>query len=186
VRRIVLTGGHGVGKSSLISTLEVQGECVIHEAAATIRRLGQANGDPFPEDAPDFESRALALHMLRESRVPASAERVFLDRGAPDHLAYARCGRWSLSEPETRTCQEARYDAAFLVEPPEGGVPTLGRPEAAFCARLVGIIEGVYAELGIPVIRLPHMPVDDRVALILRAVRAAPGEHELATGAKPT
>lgn len=51
MQRFVLTGGHGVGKSSLIAALELRGEHVSHEAAATIRRLGRAGGDPFPEDA---------------------------------------------------------------------------------------------------------------------------------------
>lgn len=171
MQRFVLTGGHGVGKSSLIAALELRGEHVVHEAAATIRRLGRAGGDPFPEDMPGFESRALALHMLRESRIPASASRVFLDRGAPDHLAYARAGQWPLSESEITACLGAHYDLALMIEPPTSGVPTIGRAETAFCRRLVAIIDEVYAESGIPVIRLPYMPVDDRVALILHAVR---------------
>lgn len=171
MQRFVLTGGHGVGKSSLIAALELRGEHVVHEAAATVRRLGRANGDPFPEDVPDFESRALKLHMLREDRIPASAHWVFLDRGAPDHLAYARAGRWPLSESEIATCRSARYDLAFMVEPPTSGVSTISRVEAAFTCRLVAIIEEVYAESGIPVIRVPYMPVDDRVTFIRRTVR---------------
>lgn len=171
MRRFVLTGGHGVGKSSLAAALELRGEHVVHEAAATVRRAGQAYGDPFPEDAPDFESRALALHLLREDRIPASIPRVFLDRGAPDYLAYARTGQWRLSETEISACLAARYDAVFMVEPPASGVPTIGRAEEAFCRRLVAIIEDVYAESGIPAIRVPYMSVDDRVALILHTVR---------------
>lgn len=175
MQRFVLTGGHGVGKSSLIAALELRGEHVVHEAAATIRRLDRATGDSFPEDEPDFESRVLKLHLLREDRIPASAHRAFLDRGAPDHLAYARAGRWPLSESEIAACRSARYDLAFMVEPPTSGVSTIGRVEASFCRRLVAIIEEVYAESGIPVIRVPCMPVDDRVALILHEVRDTAG-----------
>lgn len=171
MRRFVLTGGHGVGKSSLTAALELRGEHVIHEAAATVRHADQAAGNPFPEDSPDFESRALALHLLREHRVPGSARRVFLDRGAPDYLAYARTGRWPLTEAETETCTSARYDMVFMVEPPASGVPTIGRTEDAFCRRLVAIIEHVYAESGILAVRVPYMSVDDRVALILHTVR---------------
>jgi predicted ATPase len=189
MERFVLTGGHGVGKSSLIAALELRGEHVVHEAAATIRSLGRANGDPFPEETPDFESCVLALHLLRESRVPPSAQRVFLDRGAPDHLAYARAGRWPLSGSEIASCRDAHYALAFMVEPPASGVPTIGRAEADFCRRLVAMIEEVYAESGIPVIKLPYMPVDDRVALILHTVRdrtATQTVPESSAGTKPT
>lgn len=172
MKRYVLTGGHGVGKSSVIAALELRGEYVVYEAAATIRCLGRARGQPFPEDSPDFESRALSLHLRRENQVPATANRVFLDRGAPDHLAYSRTGRWPLTEAEIAACQSARYDLAFLVEPPSSGLPTVGRVEAAFCCQLVAAIEETYAELGIPVVRLPYEPVGKRAALILHTVRA--------------
>lgn len=77
MKRYVLTGGHGVGKSSIIAALEQRGEHVVHEAAATVRILGHARGQPFPEDDSSFESSALSLHLQRESRVPATAHRVF-------------------------------------------------------------------------------------------------------------
>jgi predicted ATPase len=172
MKRYVLTGGHGVGKSSIIASLELRGEHVVHEAAATVRSLGQARGQPFPEDAADFESLALALHLRRESRIPATAHRAFLDRGAPDHLAYSRTGPWLLTRAETAACQSARYEVAFLAEPPSPPPPTVSRVEAAFCRRLVAAIEEGYAELGIPVVRLPYAAVDERVTLILRTVGA--------------
>jgi predicted ATPase len=181
VKRYVLTGGHGVGKSSIIAALEQRGEHVVHEAAATVRDLARARGEPFPEDSADFESRALSVHLQRESRVAATARRVFLDRGAPDHMAYSRAGSWPLTKTELAACRSARYDLAFLAEPPSSGLPTVGRVEAAFCRRLVAAIEDIYAELGVTVVRLPYRPVDERVALILHTVRAV-----AATLAMPT
>lgn len=174
MKRYVLTGGHGVGKSSVIAALEHRGEHVAYEAAATIRSLGHARGQPFPEDIPDFEGRALSLHLQRESRVPATAHRVFFDRGATDHLAYSRIGGWPLTEAEVAACRSVRYDLAFLAEPPSSGLPTVGRVEAAFCRRLVAAIEEIYTELGIPVVRLPYGPVGERVALIVHTVRVDP------------
>ena len=173
MKRYVLTGGHGVGKSSVIAELELRGEHVVHEAAATIRSVGRAQGQAFPEDMPDFESRALSLHFQRESQVPTSAQRVFFDRGAPDHLAYSRTGRWPLTQAEVAACRSTHYDLAFLAEPPSSGPPTVDRVEAAFCRRLVAAIEETYTELGTPVVKLPYGPVSDRVALVLRTVHAS-------------
>lgn len=156
MRRYVLTGGHGVGKSSTILALEQLGEHVVFEAASTVRDVERARRRAFPEDDADFESRVLALHLRREVQVPRTATRVFLDRGAPDHLAYARVGHWSLSAVEASACAAARYELAFLVEPPPDGVPTLSRVEAAFCRRLVHMIVEVYEELAVPLVRVPY------------------------------
>lgn len=170
MRRFVLTGGHGVGKTSTILALEQMGEHVVFEAASSVRALGRAQGVPFAEDGPDFEATALALHLQRERAIPEAARRLFLDRGAPDHLAYCQVGRWSLSEAEAAACRTARYDAAFLVDPPPGGVPTLGRAETRFCERLVRAIEEVYRQAGTPLVRVPYAECRNRALFILDTV----------------
>lgn len=167
----MLTGGHGVGKTSIILDLEQMGEYVVFEAASSVRSLSRAHGVPFPEDRPDFEARALALHLQRERAVPGSVRRVFLDRGAPDHLAYGRVGRWPLSPAEQAACRAAQYDAVFLVEPPPDGVPTLTRGEAQFCQRLVPVLEQVYRENGTPCIRVPYDVCRSRALFILETIR---------------
>ena len=127
-------------------------------------------GTPFPTDDPGFEAKALCLHLAREAAVPSLARRVFFDRGALDHLAYARSGHWELTPAEIRSCTRPRYDLAFLIEPPPAGIPTLSHAEAAFVGQLVAQIEIVYAEAGIPLIRVPYRPCDERARLILHQV----------------
>lgn len=170
MKRIVLTGGHGVGKSSLLLALEERGEHVVFEAAGHVRQLDRARGIAFPEDEPDFESRVLARHLSREEALAGDVGRVFFDRGAPDHLAYARVGHWSLSPAETMACRARRYDLVVLVEPPPQGVATLDRVEAQFCGRLVGELERVYAALGMAARRLRWDEVDRRAETILNLV----------------
>jgi predicted ATPase len=172
VKRYVLTGGHGVGKSSIILALEEIGEHVLFEAAAGVRALERANGAPFPDDSADFESKALALHLRRERLVPGSLPRIFLDRGAPDHLAYSRVGRWPLNANEVGACMSARYEAVFLVEPRPEGVPTIDRVEARFCERLVRAIEQLYREAGTPIVRVPYAPCRTRARFILNTITA--------------
>jgi len=172
VRRFVLTGGHGVGKTSIIAALEMLGENVVHEAASTVRAADRARGLAFPEDETNFEMRVLGLHLRREEEVRPEASRFFLDRGAPDHLAYAQVGHWSLGTAETSRCLGARYDAAFMIEPPPGGVPTLNRGEVEFCRRLTGALERVYQEMAIPLVRVPHGPLDARCRSVLAGAEA--------------
>jgi predicted ATPase len=167
MKRIVLTGGHGVGKSSLLLALEESGEHVVFEAAGHVRQLDRARGIAFPEDEPNFESRALARHLSREEAVAGRVGRVFFDRGAPDHLAYARVGHWHLGRAETAACRSRRYDLVVLVEPPPHGVANLTRVEAQFCERLVGELERVYAALGMVVRRLTWDNIDRRTEAVL-------------------
>lgn len=168
MRRIVLTGGHGVGKTSVLLALEDRGEHVVSEAAHDVRLLAHARGVAFPEDQPDFESRVLARHLAREHAVPSHVSRVFLDRAAPDHLAYATIGHWPLTNAEVAACRSHRYDHVFLLDGPPGGPATLDRVESAFCRRLVTELERVYADLDMPIHRLAWASMDDRVATILR------------------
>lgn len=170
MHRFVLTGGHGVGKTSLLHALEEAGETVVQEAAAAIRALGRARGNPFPEDALDFESRALALHLHREVAVPTTTTRLFLDRGAPDYLAYTQIGHWTLTDTEIATASAATYDLALIVELPDPPPATLDRGETAFCRRLVATLHRQYDELGIPVVRVPYGPVDDRIRFIVDTI----------------
>jgi predicted ATPase len=167
VRRFVLTGGHGVGKSSLIRALEAQGEAVAYEAAQDVRLRLEARGTAFPTDREDFESLCLALHRQREERATTCAERVFLDRGAPDHLVYAELGHWTLTPDEIEYCLASRYDAVFLVLPHQQPT-TLARSEQVFSERLTEALRTMYAEqLGMVVHEVPPGALADRVNSVL-------------------
>jgi predicted ATPase len=173
VDRYALFGTHGAGKSSIIFALEEIGETVVFEAAPAIRRISEANGDPYPDDKPDFESRVLRLHQLREDRVCPNVSRVFVDRGGPDHLAYSKIGQWPLSDDEISFCLQPRYCAAFLIEPPPLGAPAVSPVEASFSARQVREAEAIYRKIGIPVIRVPYGPFKRRVSLVLDSAKQA-------------
>lgn len=170
VKRFLLTGGHGVGKTSILLALEARGQHVVFEAAEAVQRVERARGNAFSDDDADFESRALALHVLREEAVNPVADRVFFDRGAADHLAYSRVGRWPLREAEKQICSEITYDAAFLIEPPPDR-HHLDRVEHAFNQRLVAQVESLYTELGVPLWRIPYAPLVARVAEVLDVAR---------------
>jgi predicted ATPase len=166
--RFVLTGGHGVGKSSLIRALESHGEAVIYEAAQDVRLRLEAQGVAFPTDRDDFESLCLTLHRQREERVMSGTERVFLDRGAPDHLVYAELGHWILTSQEVDYCLAANYDGVFLVLPHEPLLPTLSRSERTFSRRLSEALHKMYAErLGMVVHEVPPGALTERVGFVL-------------------
>jgi predicted ATPase len=168
VKRFVLTGGHGVGKTSLIRELEARGETITDEAAQDVRLRLEAHGAPFPMDRDDFESLCLTLHRQREDQVPSSGQRVFHDRGAPDHLAYAELGNWTLSADEISYCLAARYDAVFLVLPHDRAATNLSRIEQLFSDRLTHALHDLYTvRLGMVVHEVPPGDLSDRVNYVL-------------------
>jgi predicted ATPase len=173
--RYVLTGGHGTGKSSIIHGLEERGEHVVTEAAAALMALGRARGVAFPDDETCFQSTVIDLQRRREARVPATAGRVFLDRGLPDATAYAAAGHWRLSPADLRWIADARYDRVFHVDPPPDGVPTLTDGESAFCDRLCRELDAAYGALGMPPLHVPYAPLDERVAFVLGTLAGGPG-----------
>jgi predicted ATPase len=166
--RFVLTGGHGVGKSSLIRALESRGETVVYEAAQDVRLRLEAQGVAFPTDRDDFESLCLTLHRQREARATAGTDRVFLDRGAPDHLVYTELGHWTLTSGEVNDCLAVNYDAVFLVLPHAPEIPTLSVSERTFSRRLSEALHKMYAErLGMVVHEVPPDTLTQRVGFVL-------------------
>lgn len=168
MKKYILTGGPGTGKSTLILALEKQGEHIIKEAAEDHIKLRQAQGQPEPWTEPDFQDEILDLQIQREQRIPKEAERVFIDRGATDGLAYAQPG----TEIYKRLLQEAKtrkYEKVFLIE-------TLGTTEKTEVRRenheeavkLAQKLEQIYKYLGYEVIRIPVGTVQERLEKILK------------------
>lgn len=65
--RYVLTGGHGVGKTSLALYLQLKGEHIIRESASDYKYVKMAQGDSFPFDHPNFESEIFSIQLEREN-----------------------------------------------------------------------------------------------------------------------
>ena len=57
MKKYVLTGMSGAGKSCLITALELRNEYVVREAARDYIEYQKANGVAAPSQAPDFEEK---------------------------------------------------------------------------------------------------------------------------------
>jgi len=168
MKRFVLTGGHGVGKTSLILALEQCGEWVIREAGGDLLRYRRALGQPFPTDEKDFEAAVLRLHIEREQKVPVGIRRVFIDRGRPDHLAYSRLFHWPLPAELQEAVMAVRYDAVFFIDgSSEYGVGLRPEAEKRESQRIAEEIMKVYQELNYTLQYVPPAALQERVKHIL-------------------
>ena len=80
MRRFILTGAPGAGKTAILRQLEIDEFGVVEEAATDVIALEQARGVAEPWTDPGFIDRIVALQ--RQRRLAASGETQFHDRSA--------------------------------------------------------------------------------------------------------
>lgn len=119
-KKIVITGGPGTGKSSVIHHLEHQGYHCLHEVSREITADAQKQGitQLF------LEKPILFSEKLREARigqykaaVKSGGNLVFLDRGLPDVVAYMDYYHTSYSSEFIEACNQYRYAQVFILPP---------------------------------------------------------------------
>lgn len=168
MKKYILTGGPGTGKSSIIRALELyHKEQVIDEAAEDYIRLRQAQGVKEPWLEKDFQEGILKLQILREQKIHPEAKRVFIDRSVLDGLAYTEDEqiKKKILEAEKKAGYEKKV---FLIEHLGQTEKTAVRRENHEEAVKLGEKLGqIYKELGYEVIRIPAGPLEERVAKVL-------------------
>ena len=117
-KRIVLTGGPGVGKSSIIHFLKEIGFSVREEVFTKIFEIAKNKGN-FNEE---FLHSQELIHELISAQIHLEdqdemKEFVFLDRSCIDIWGFARNMGIVLKNKDKMTLEGRHYDLVFLVEP---------------------------------------------------------------------
>ena len=126
-KRIVITGGPSVGKTSLIEHLkslghpcfpEVIREFTIEETENKTTENLKSNPIVFADDSVLFNQRLMAgrSKQYKESQ-QLDAEYIFFDRGLPDVLAYMDFFDQTYDETFTKACEDMPYDMVFILPP---------------------------------------------------------------------
>ena len=174
-RRIVLTGGPGSGKTSLIEALEQRGLPRTFETGrAIIRGQVEVGGTALPWADREAYAR---LMLAMDSRTHAGAEAlsgpVFFDRGVPDVVGYLRLCGLPIPEDLAAAAVNLRYDPLVFIAPPWSEIFTNDaerKQDFAEAARTHAVMAQVYAELGYTLVELPRISVEDRVDFVLERV----------------
>jgi predicted ATPase len=155
--RYVITGGPGVGKTTLCNELRARGYTVIDEVARQI--IAEENEKPrgvLPwNDLVGFQYLVLQKQETAESQTCGDA---FLDRGILDGIAYCRIGGVQAPAKMLQAAKHPRYDLVFLLDRLQSYRKDAERREdAAYAAQLHEGIERVYREHGYTVVRVPDL-----------------------------
>lgn len=119
-RKIIITGGPGTGKSSIIEELKKRGHICFEEISRQVTLEARKNG----VEQLFLTQPLLFSQLLLEGRTKQFAEAdsydnstIFIDRGLPDVLAYMDFFGSEYPQSFVETCQNNSYDRVFIVSP---------------------------------------------------------------------
>lgn len=174
-KKIVITGGPGTGKSSIIKHLESQGHYCLHEVSRQITIEAQQQGieQLFLERPLLFSEKLLEARINQHiEAVQLSKDQIFLDRGIPDVVAYMDYFRTAYPSQFTLACQNYEYDKIFLLPPWEEIYTSDNERYESFEQALVihEHLKNSYITYGYDPIIVPTGTIDKRSSFILNSL----------------
>ncbi len=177
VRRYVVTGAPGAGKTVLVAGLRARGVAVVAEAATDVIAASQAEGVEQPWTQAWFCDRIAVLQRKREIAAVAGSvtEQVF-DRSPLCTLALAHyldqpVGPVLAGEVD-RVVRERVYESVVFLVRPLGFVEATAARRISYPESLVfeRVHETVYREHGFRLVDIPPGPVPARVDQVLSLI----------------
>ena len=119
-KRIVITGGPGTGKSSIINELSNRKYTCYEEVSRQVTKAARKDGiDQLFLTKPLLFSELLLTARIKQFK-KAEAEStpvIFYDRGLPDVLAYMEYLNTNYPKYFKEKCESNKYDQIFILPP---------------------------------------------------------------------
>jgi len=181
VRRYIITGAPGAGKTAIIRQLELDGFGVVEEAATDINALAHAHGIDRPWADPSFIDAIAKLQRDRQIRAARQPDAVqFHDRSVVCTAALAFYLGHPFSPVLAGELQRVREDAiyqrrVFFVRNLGFVTPTeVRRITFEETVRFERIHEETYRDFGFELIPVDRASLAERVGVIKAAVTPVP------------
>ena len=176
VKKIIITGGPGTGKTSLIEELRKNDFKCFDEISREITLKYREKGieQLFLSD-PNLFSQELLNGRIQQfnNSINLQANCVFFDRGIPDIIAYLNFKKADLSKKILKSIDKYRYDMIFLLEPWED-IYTFDKIRYESFDQVITIdsyIKNTYKEFGYIPIIVPKDNIRNRVDFIINTLK---------------
>jgi predicted ATPase len=169
---IVIIGGPGTGKSSIIKGLAAKNYCCYPEISRELTHEAQRRGieQLFLEDPLLFSQMLLDGRIKQFNNAHKEPQKwVFIDRGIPDVVAYMDYIGDDFPEHFDHACRENVYTKIFILPPwEEIYVSDKERYESFEQAKKIHeFLAKTYTNYGYDLIEVPKDSVDNRILYIL-------------------
>ena len=169
---IVIIGGPGTGKSSIIKGLVAKGYCCYPEISREVTLEAQNQGieQLFLEDPLLFSQMLLDGRVQQfDNAINEPHQWVFIDRGIPDVVAYLDYIDTPIPDHFEKACRENLYSQIFILPPWEEIYESDSeRYENFDQARIIDkYLVKTYTNYGYDIIEVPKDSVDNRILFIL-------------------
>lgn len=168
---IVITGGPGTGKTTIIEELIEKGFTCYPEISREVTLEAQRQGiDQLFLTEPLLFSQMLLDGRLKQyqNAIQEESSQVFIDRGVPDVLAYMHFIGDTYPEHFDQSCHDSRYTKVFVLPPWEDiYVSDQARYENFEQAKIIyDHLKETYAKYGYELIEVPIGTVSERIEFI--------------------
>ena len=173
MRRFILTGAPGAGKTAILRRLETLGHGVVEEAATDVIALASAEGRAEPHRSADFIDDILALQRRRQARAElGGADIVIFDRSPICTWALAEFLGFAPSPGLRAEVEQIQsrggYDRRVFFIENQGFVTPTDARRISFADSLV--FERLHAEtyrrFGYTLVAVPPGPLAERAAQV--------------------
>lgn len=175
VKRVVITGGPGSGKSTVINALERRGfYCQPEAGRSIIQHQQQIGGHALPwQDPAAFAEQMLGWEMRSWYGADEKQTYCFYDRGVPDILGYLTLMQLPIPDHLLEAVRRFPYHSDIFLAPPwkaiyAGDAERKQSWEEA--VQTAAIMADTYGKLGYRIIVLPEGSVEWRTDYILQAL----------------
>lgn len=172
--RYVITGGPCTGKTTTVEGLSRKGYNVVEESA----RLVIASEQKKLADNPSYRAvfpwtdismfQRIVTEEQHRREQQAKATPVFFDRGMIDNLAYIKVFGGKLDEVTAKIISKASYSKIFILDPVSYKQDEVRKEDPELARKLHSAIHEVYAEKNFNVLKVPLLPVNERIDFILQ------------------
>lgn len=183
INRVVITGGPGTGKTSIINTLKKRGFYCFDEIIRSLtleakkeidEDLHISNPIAFTNDPKDFNTKLL-IGRVEQFKNASTQDKsvIFFDRGIPDVLAYMDFFNQEYDDMFTSACEKYSYSNVCLLPPWKDIYKTDNERFESFeeALEIHEALVSIYKKFNYNIFEVPFGTVDERTDFILNAIR---------------